>query len=57
MHHLPRCVYARVRPSGTHDFDLFIGNLAQRLFEARLYALAGPLTLPTVVRRSVVLKT
>ncbi len=35
--------------------DVFVGNFGERFFYDRLYTVAGPLSLPTVVRGTVVL--
>jgi hypothetical protein len=57
MHNLTGCMHTGVGSTSANDLDLFIGDFGQRCFDASLHAFAGALTLPAVVRRSVVLKT
>ena len=57
MHDLPRRMDAGVGAAGTDDFNGFVGDTRQGLFETRLHTNAVALPLPAVVRRSVVLET
>ncbi len=55
VHDLTGRVYAGIGASCADKFDGFVRDPGQSLFDTRLDALTVALTLPTVVRRSVVL--
>ena len=54
MHNLPAGMYPCVSTPCAGDFNRFVRDHGQRLFEALLHAKAGLLTLPAVVSRTVV---
>ena len=56
MRDLGRCMHAGVRAASTGNFDVFIGDRFYGVFDERLNTQAGTLTLPAVVRRTVVLQ-
>lgn len=55
MHNLAARMHARIGAAGANDFNGFVGDLGQSLFEPLLYAEARLLALPAVVRSPVVL--
>ncbi len=55
VYNLAACVHAGVCTPGAGYIDVFVGYCGERLFYDRLYTVAGPLGLPTVVRGPVVL--
>jgi len=56
MHDLPGRMHASVGTTGADHFDVFVGDDFQRVFDAFLHPDTRTLTLPAVVRRTVVLK-
>ena len=55
VYDLAACVHAGVRTSCAGYIDVFVGDFGERFFYDRLYTVACPLSLPTVVRGTVVL--
>ncbi len=55
VYDLATCVHAGVRTPRAGYIDVFVGYCGKRLFYDRLYTVAVPLGLPTVVRGPVVL--
>ena len=55
MNYLPGRVNTCIGATGTGHLDRMVGNQGEGFFNALLYAQAGFLALPTVVRRTVVL--
>ena len=55
VYDLAVCMHAGIRTSRAGYIDVFVGDFGERLFYDRLYTVACPLSLPTVVRGTVVL--
>ncbi len=55
VYDLAACVHAGVRTSRAAYIDVRVGDFGERFFYDRLYAVACPLSLPAVVRGTVVL--
>ena len=54
MHDLTRGMHTGIGTSCTDDFDRLVSDFTERLFNVRLYAIAGTLALPAIVRGPVV---
>ena len=55
VYDLAACVHAGVRTPCAGYIDVFVSDFGERFFYDRLYTFACPLSLPTVVRGTVVL--
>jgi hypothetical protein len=55
VHNLPTCMYASVCTPSAAYINAFVGDLCEGFLHERLYTVTRPLSLPTVVRGTVVL--
>ena len=55
VHDLPTCMYASVRTPCAGYFNVFVSDFCEGFLHQRLYAVTRALSLPTVVRGTIVL--